>query len=41
LNVLLLIRKELKNDELESFILSVLAGGILDKKAKKQIEVLL
>ncbi len=41
LNVLLLIRKELKNDALESFILSVLAGGMLDKKAKKQIEGLL
>ena len=41
LNVLLLIRKELKTDEAESFILNALSGEILDKKSKKQIETLL
>lgn len=41
LNVLLLIRKELKADEIESFILNALSGEILDKKSKKQIEALL
>lgn len=41
LNVLLVIRKELKTDEIESFILNALSGEILDKKSKKQIEALL
>ena len=41
LNVLSLIRKKLKTDELESFILNALSGEILDKKSKKQIEALL
>lgn len=41
LNVLLIIRKEHKTAEIESFILNVLSGGILDKKSKKQIEALL
>ena len=41
LNVLLVIRKEHKTDEVESFILKALTGGILDKKSKKQIEALL
>ncbi len=41
LNVLLVIRKELKTDEIERFILNALSGEILDKKSKKQIEVLL
>jgi hypothetical protein len=41
LNVLLIIRKELKNEEIESFILNALSGGVLDKKSKKQIEALL
>lgn len=41
LNVLLLIRKERKSDEMESFILNALSGEILDKKSKKQIEALL
>lgn len=41
LNVLLIIRKELKTDVIESFILNALAGEILDKKSKKQIEALL
>ena len=41
LNVLLIIRKELKTDEVENFILNALSGEILDKKSKKQIEALL
>lgn len=41
LNVLLLIRKGFKTDEIESFIRSALAGEILDNKSKKQIEALL
>lgn len=41
LNVLSVIRKELKTDEMESFILNALSGEILDKKSKKQIEALL
>jgi len=41
LNALLIIRKSLKTDEIESFILNTLSGEILDKKAKKQIEALL
>lgn len=41
LNVLLLIRKEHKSDETESFIAKALSGEILDKKSKKQVESLL
>ena len=41
LNVLSVIRKKLKTDEMESFILNALSGEILDKKSKKQIEALL
>jgi hypothetical protein len=41
LNVLLIIRQELKTDKIESFILNALTGEVLDKKAKKQIEALL
>jgi hypothetical protein len=41
LNILLIIRRELKKDEIESFILSALSGELLDKKSKKQIEALL
>ncbi len=41
LNVLLIIRQELKTDEIESFILNALSGEVLDKKTKKQIEALL
>ncbi|HWQ71299.1 MAG TPA: hypothetical protein VN370_03165 [Desulfitobacteriaceae bacterium] len=41
LNVLLIIRKKLRKDEIESFILKALSGEVLDKKAKKQIEALL
>ena len=41
LNTLLIIRKHSKTDEIEYFFLNALSGGILDKKAKKQIEALL
>jgi len=41
LNILLLIRKTLQKDGIESFIQAALAGEILDKKSKKQIEALL
>ena len=30
-----------KTDEIENFILNALSGEILDKKSKKQVEVLL
>jgi hypothetical protein len=39
INVLLIIRKELKTDEAENFILNALSGEILDKKSKKLIEL--
>lgn len=38
INVLLIIRKEWKTDEAETFIVKALTGEILDKKTKKQIE---
>jgi len=38
LNALLAIRKELKTDEADNFIMNALSGEILDKKSKKQIE---
>ncbi len=41
LKVLFVIRKELKSDKIESFILNTLSGGVLDKKSKKQMEALL
>ena len=41
LNVLLMIRQDHKTDKIESFIISALTGEILDKKTKKQMEVLL
>jgi hypothetical protein len=41
LNVLLVVRKEHKTDEMENFILNALSGGMLDKKAKRQVEALL
>ncbi|MEN6312868.1 MAG: hypothetical protein ABFD25_01330 [Clostridiaceae bacterium] len=41
LNVLLVIRKELKKDIIESFILNALSGDVLDEKSRKQIEALL
>lgn len=41
LEVLAAIRKHQTNDEIESYIFNVLSGGILDKKAKKQIEIML
>lgn len=39
ISVLLAIRKELKTDEAENFIMNALTGEILDKKSKKQIEL--
>ena len=41
LNVLTLIRKSLRTDEIDGFIMEALSGGILDQKSKKQIEALL
>jgi hypothetical protein len=41
LNALLIIRKSLRKDEIESFIMNALSGEVLDKKTKKQIEALL
>jgi len=41
LNVLLIIRQEMKTDEIESFILNALSGELLDKKNRNQIEALL
>ena len=41
LNVLMFIRKSLRTDEIEGFIMDALSGGILDQKSKKQIEALL
>lgn len=41
LTILAQIRKEGTTDEIESHIFSALSGGVLDKKAIKQIEILL
>lgn len=41
LNVLLIIRKEIKTDEIDDYIFNALSSEILDKKSKKQIESLL
>lgn len=41
INVLLIIKKELKTDKIDTFFLSALSGEILDKKSKKQIELAL
>lgn len=41
LNVLITIRKIYKAPEIEGYILKALTGEILDKKSKKQIELLL
>ncbi len=38
LNLLLTIRNQQNTNEIESFILTALSGGILDKKSKRQIE---
>ncbi len=38
LNVLIIIRKDYKKDEIENFIQNALSGGILDNKSKKLIE---
>ncbi len=41
LNNLLIIRKNLRKDDIERFILNALSGEMLDKKSKKRIEELL
>lgn len=41
LNILAQIRKDGATDEIENYIFNALSGGILDKKAIKQIEILL
>jgi len=41
LTVLAMIRKQYTSDRLESYIMSALSGGILDRKLLKQIESLL
>ena len=41
LEVLAMIRKENTSDAIESYIMDAMAGGLLDKKAKKHIEELL
>lgn len=41
LGVLAIIRKQQTSDEIESYIFNALTGGILDKKAKKQVESML
>ncbi|WMJ86253.1 hypothetical protein [Anaerocolumna sp. MB42-C2] len=41
LNVLVSIRKNIKNPQIDSFIFNSLSGGILDNKAIKQIENIL
>lgn len=38
LSVLVVIRKNFENDNMDNFILDSLSGGILDKKAIKQIQ---
>ena len=40
LNVLLIVRRVHKTDEIESYILNALSGEVLDKKSKKQVELL-
>lgn len=41
LNALVLIRKQESSDDLESYIIDALSGGILDKKSINQLEALL
>lgn len=41
LTILAQIRKDGTTDEIESYIFNALSGGILDKKAVKQIEILI
>lgn len=41
LSVLAMIRKHKTADEIESYIANALSGGLLDKKAKKQVEAML
>jgi len=41
LNVLLLIRKTSKSDEIDGFIMNALSGEMLNNKLKKQIRKIL
>lgn len=41
LNILVLIRKSQNSEEIETYIFNALTGGLLDKKALKQIESVL
>lgn len=41
LNILLMIKKNQPTDEIDEYISNALSGGILDKKAKKQIEAMI
>lgn len=41
LEVLAMIRKAGTSDDIESYIMDAMAGGVLDRKAKKQIEEML
>ena len=41
LTVLTMIRKQQTNNEIESYILNALSGGLLDKKAVKQVGAML
>lgn len=41
LEALAMIRKYQTNNEIESYILNALSGGVLDKKAAKQVEAML
>lgn len=41
LNVLIIIRKHQKSDDIENFILAALSGELLDKKSKSQIKAAL
>lgn len=41
LNVFIIIRKEYQCNEIETYLIDAMTGGILDSKAKKQIQALL
>lgn len=41
LNALVLIRKQGCNEDMESYIINALSGGILDRKSARQLESML
>lgn len=41
LSILAMIRKYQANDEIDRYIFNALSGGLLDKKAMKQVETML